>query len=198
MEDSDANVTRLLRAASSGERRDVDALLAAIYDDLRRLASHQMMGERVGHTLDPTGLAHEAYMRLIDQRSTDWRDRLHFFAVAARVIRRILVDHARARGAEKRGGRLVRVPLEDLEVASSGIDVDVVAVDEALVELGEIDERQAQVVELRFYGGLGNDEIAEFLGVSSRSVERDWACAKAWLWCRLSPDEGDAPGTGRG
>jgi RNA polymerase sigma-70 factor (ECF subfamily) len=194
MSEPSANVTRLLRAASSGERRDVDALLAAIYDDLRRLAAHQMSSERAGHTLNPTALANEAYIRLVDQRSTDWRDRLHFFAVAATVIRRILIDHARARDAAKRGGKLVRVPLEDMELTAAGIDLDVLAIDEALRELAEIDPRQAQIVELRFYGGLSNDEVAEYLSVSTRSVDRDWACAKAWLYCRLQENEGDDEG----
>ncbi|MBL9120754.1 MAG: sigma-70 family RNA polymerase sigma factor [Phycisphaerae bacterium] len=190
MSEPSSSVTQLLRAASSGERGDVDALLAAIYDDLRRLASHQMRSERDGHTLNPTALANEAYLRLIDQRSTDWRDRLHFFAVAARVIRRILIDHARARDAEKRGGKLVRVPLESMELAAAGIDVDVLAVDEALGELADLDPRQAQIVELRFYGGLSNDEIAEYLAISTRSVDRDWVCAKAWLYCRLGEGGG--------
>ncbi|MFO0829459.1 MAG: sigma-70 family RNA polymerase sigma factor [Phycisphaerales bacterium] len=190
MTERDPNVTRLLRAASSGERRDVDALLSAIYDDLRRLASHEMAGERAGHTLNPTALANEAYLRLVDQRSTDWRDRLHFFAVAARVIRRILIDHARARDAAKRGGKLVRVPIEELELAATAFDFDVLVVDDALRELAELDPRQAQIVELRFYGGLSNDEVAEYLAISSRSVDRDWACAKAWLYCRLGADGG--------
>jgi RNA polymerase sigma-70 factor, ECF subfamily len=190
MTESSSNVTKLLRAAASGERRDIDALLAAIYDDLRRLAAHQMSGERGAHTLNATALANEAYIRLVDQRSTDWRDRLHFFAVAARVIRRVLIDHARARDAQKRGGKLVRVPLEDMEVATHGVDLDVLAVDEALTELAEIDQRQAQIVELRFYGGLSNDEVAEYLAISTRSVDRDWAVAKAWLYCRLEGDGG--------
>jgi RNA polymerase sigma factor (TIGR02999 family) len=198
MSQDPAQVTRLLRAAATGERRDVDALLAAIYDDLRRLASHQMAGERAGHTLDPTALANEAYLRLIDQRSTDWRDRLHFFAVAARVIRRILIDHARSRGAAKRGGRLVRTPIEDLEHALpdrfGGAGLEVLSVDEALGELAEIDPRQAQIVELRFFGGLSNDEVAEYLAISPRSVDRDWACAKAWLYCRL--EDGEDPDAG--
>lgn len=192
MSEPATNVTRLLRAAASGERRDVDALLAAIYDDLRRLAAHQMSSERAGHTLNPTALANEAYIKLVDQRSTDWRDRLHFFAVAARLIRRILIDHARARDAAKRGGKLVRVPLEDLELAASGLDLDVMAIDEALRELAEIDPRQAQIVELRFYGGLSNDEVAEYLSISTRSVDRDWACAKAWLFCRLQENESES------
>jgi RNA polymerase sigma factor (TIGR02999 family) len=191
MSERPSDITRLLRAASSGERGDVDALLAAIYDDLRRLAAHQMTGERRGHTMEATAIVHEAYIRLIDQRSTDWRDRLHFFAVAARVIRRVLIDHARARDALKRGGERLRVPLDTVgqTVADRGAsrDLDILALEEALVELGELDERQARIVEMRFYGGLSIDEIAEYLGVSGRSVDREWACAKAWLADRLGP-----------
>lgn len=194
MSEPSANVTRLLRAATSGERRDIDALLAAIYEDLRRLAAHEMAGERAGHTLNPTALANEAYLRLIDQRSTDWRDRLHFFAVAARLIRRILIDHARARCASKRGGKLARVPIEDLELVATARDDDLIAIDEALGELSELDPRQAQIVELRFFGGLSNDEVAEYLAISARSVDRDWACAKAWLYCRLAGDRDVADG----
>jgi RNA polymerase sigma factor (TIGR02999 family) len=192
MSERPSDITRLLRAASSGERGDVDALLAAIYDDLRRLASHQMSGERRAHTLEPTAIVHEAYLRLIDQRSTDWRDRLHFFAVAARVIRRVLIDHARARDALKRGGELVRVPLESVDVPAMGRDVDILALEEALRGLAELDPRQAQIVELRFFGGLSVDEIAEYLAISARSVDREWACAKAWLFCQLSPADVDA------
>lgn len=191
------DVTRLLRAAASGERADLDALLAAIYDDLRRVAARHMDGERHSHTLSPTALVHEAYLRLVDQRSTDWRDRLHFLAVAARVIRRVLVDHARARDAAKRGGERVRVPLEEIDEPIGQLDVDVLAVDEALTELAELDPRQAQIVELRFYGGLSVDEIADHLAISARSVDREWACAKAWLYCRMGDDAGARePGSG--
>jgi RNA polymerase sigma factor (TIGR02999 family) len=190
MSDSQANVTQLLRAVSSGDRGDLDALLAAIYDDLRRLAASHMHGEHDGHTLQPTALVHEAYLKLIDQHSTDWRDRVHFFAVASTIIRRLLVDHARGRLAQKRGGGRERIPLSEAEPAAPVPDVDLVALDEALTELAEISDRQAKIVELRFFGGLTLEEIAEMLDVGRRTVDREWKVAKAWLYCRLG--DGDA------
>ncbi len=195
MDQSPANVTRLLRAAASGERRDLDALMAAIYDDLRRLAISQMRSERDDHTLQPTALVHEAYLRLIDQRSTEWKDRVHFFAVAARIIRRILVDHARERHALKRGGSAERVAIEALDHAATRDGVDLMLLDDALSQLAELDTTQAQIVELRYFGGLTIEEIAETLGIGKRSVDRHWQAAKAWLCFRLggeSAESGDA------
>ncbi len=186
----DADITALLRAVASGERSDLDSLLAAIYDDLHRLAQKHMRGERTDHTLQPTALVHEAYLRIIDQRSTTWNDRLHFFAVASRVIRRILVDYARADNAIKRGGDRTRVPLDDIDPAGVTRDVELLALDEALNELAEIDSQQAQVVELRFFGGLTIPEVASMLSMSPRSVDRDWQCARAWLYCRLHESDG--------
>lgn len=183
--ESTGNVTQLLRAAASGERRDVDALMAAIYDDLRRLAVSQMKAERKDHTLQPTALVHEAYLKLIDQRNTDWKDRIHFFSVASRIIRRLLVDHARERLALKRGAGVARVPIEILEPAAPLADHDLVSLDEALSELAEIDQTQAQIVEMRYFGGLTIDEIAEALAIGKRSVDRHWQVAKAWLCFRL-------------
>lgn len=180
-----ANVTQLLRAAASGERSDVDALMAAIYDDLRRLAVGQMRSERDDHTLQPTALVHEAYLKLIDQRSTEWKDRVHFFAVASRLIRRILVDHAREKLAAKRGGRSERVLLDDVEPAAASERVDLVTLDDALRELGGIDPVQAQIVEMRYFGGLAIEEIAEALDIGKRSVDRHWQTAKAWLCFRM-------------
>ncbi len=191
MSDAPANVTQLLRAAASGERRDLDALMGAIYDDLRRLAVAQMHSERDGHTLQPTAVVHEAYLRLVDQRTTDWKDRAHFFAVASRIIRRLLVDHAREREAAKRGGGAQRIALEDADLAAAMPDTELVALDEALSELGAISERQAQIVELRFFGGLTIEEIAEALGIGKRSVDRDWQIARAWLYCRLTGDDAE-------
>lgn len=197
MSEDHANLTQLLRAAASGERRDLDALMAAIYEDMHRLARSHMSRERGDHTLQPTALVNEAYLKLIDQRNTDWKDRVHFFAVASRIIRRILVDHAREKLALKRGGGAgERVSMESVAEAVSPVaGVDVIALDEALAELAEIDERQAKVVELRFFGGLTVPEIAELLGIAPRSVDRDWQAAKAWLYCRLSDD---APGGNHG
>jgi RNA polymerase sigma-70 factor, ECF subfamily len=182
---SRADVTMLLRAAASGERRDIDALMGAIYDDLRRLAISHMKGERNDHTLQPTALVHEAYVKLVDQRNTDWKDRLHFFAVASRIIRRILVDHARERGADKRGGRAARIPVSDRDVAAPERDINLVALDEALAELAELDEQQAKIVELRFFGGCSIEEVSELLKIGKRTVDRDWQAAKAWLLVRV-------------
>jgi RNA polymerase sigma factor (TIGR02999 family) len=180
------NLTQLLRAAASGERRDVDALLAAIYDDLRRLAIRHLQSERDDHTLQPTALVHEAYLKLIDQRCTDWKDRVHFFSVASRIIRRILVDHARERLAAKRGGRAERVAIDEIEPGAAPVDVDLVSLDEALTELSGIDATQAQIVEMRYFGGLTLEEIADALAIGKRSVDRQWAVARAWLCFRLA------------
>lgn len=193
MSEADPNVTLLLRDAADGDREKLDALMAAIYSDLRRLAVQHMQAERDDHTLQPTALVHEAYIKLIDQRSTDWRDRLHFFAVASRIIRRILVDHARGRLAEKRGGRRERVPLEQADIAIGDTGIDLTELDEAMQELAKIDERQAKIVELRFFGGLTIEDIAEVLSMGKRSVDREWKVARAWLYCRLSDDD---PGVG--
>lgn len=193
MSQADPNITLLLQAAASGDRADLDALMAALYADLRRLAAAQMRGERNDHTLSPTALVHEAYVRLIDQRSTDWRGRLHFFALASRLIRRILIDHARAKNAEKRGGGGVgadrtRVRLDARDVEAPARDVDLLALDEALKELATIDEQQARIVELRYFGGCTVEEIAELLGVGKRTVDRDWHAAKAFLLVHLGDD----------
>ncbi len=195
MSEPDANLTQLLRAAATGSRGDLDALLAAIYNDLKRVAANHLQAERPDHTLQPTALVHEAYLKLIDQRSTDWKDRVHFFSIASRVIRRILVDHARERLALKRGGDRGRVPLERLEVLVGEPRVDAAALDDALNELATIDERQAQIVELRFFGGLTIEEVAAALSMGARSVDREWRCAKAWLFCRLAEGAGE-PGDG--
>ncbi len=191
--DSD-DITRLLQAAASGERETVDALMSAIYQDMRRLAAHHLSGERSDHTLQPTALVHEAYVRLIDQRNTDWKDRLHFFAVASRIIRRILIDHARANEAAKRGGDRTRVSLTEHDVPSPDRDVDLIALDEAMNELAEINSKQARIVELRYFGGCTVDEVAKLLDVGKRTVDRDWQAAKAWLLLRL---EGGDAGRGR-
>lgn len=174
---------------SAGGREGLNALSQRLYDDLRHLAAAHLKSERPDHTLQPTALVHEAYLKLIDQRSTDWRDRMHFFAVASRIIRRILVDHARERNAMKRGGGQERVPMEFAELIAGSKGADVVALDDAMTALAEIDERQAKIVELRFFGGLTIEEIAEVLSISDRSVDRDWRCAKAWLYCHLTGED---------
>jgi RNA polymerase sigma factor (TIGR02999 family) len=190
MSHTPTDITILLRAAATGDRTDLDALMHALYDDMRRLAVSHLAAERPDHTLQPTALVHEAYLKLVDQRSTDWKDRLHFFAVAARVIRRILIDHARERNALKRGGADRPVRLTDHDAPGAERGVDLVALDEALADLAQIDERQARVVELKFFAGCGIDEIAELLGVGRRTVDRDWMAARAWLFDRLAEPDG--------
>jgi RNA polymerase sigma factor (TIGR02999 family) len=195
MDDAQLNLTQLLHATAKGDRRNLDALMGAIYQDLRRLAVSHLQDERGDHTLQPTALVHEAYLRLIDQRVTDWKDRIHFFAVASRIIRRILVDHARERLAQKRGGDQKRIPIEEAEQLAAVPGIDIMSLDEALTELGQIDATQAQIVELRYFSGLTIEEVADVLSIGKRSVDREWQCAKAWLYCRLtdaSIEAGDA------
>ena len=194
MHEVPADITLLLHAAASGQRESVDALMAAIYEDMRRLAARHMGGERRNHTLQPTAVVHEAYVRLIDQHKTDWKDRLHFFAVASRIIRRVLIDHARANEADKRGGDRTRISLTDQEIAGPSRDIDLIALDEALKELAEIDSQQSRIVELRYFGGCTVEEVAEVLQIGKRTVDRDWQAAKAWLFLRLEGDDADAEG----
>ncbi len=189
MNDTPADITSLLHAAASGDRRELDALMSAVYQDMRRLAMSHMDNERRNHTLQPTALVHEAYVKLLDQHRTDWKDRLHFFSIASRIIRRILIDHARATAAAKRGGSITRVSIGDYDVAAPARDVDLLALDEAMGELAQLDEQQARIVELRYFGGCTIDEIAELLSLGKRTVDRQWHAAKAWLFERLREDE---------
>ncbi len=182
------DITLLLHAAASGDRRDLDALLNAVYQDMRRLAASHMDRERRNHTLQPTALVHEAYVKLLDQHRTDWKDRLHFFSIASRIIRRILIDHARAAGADKRGGSVTRVSVGDQEFGVPARDVDLLALDEAMLELAGLDEEQARIVELRYFGGCTIEEIGELLGLGKRTVDRKWHSARAWLFERLRDD----------
>jgi RNA polymerase sigma factor (TIGR02999 family) len=152
-----------------------------VYDELRHLARDYLRRERAGHTLQPTGLVHEAYLRLVDQTSATWQNRAHFFSVAARVMRRVLVDYAREHRAQKRGGHLEKVEFDEALAPSIDKSLDLVALDEALQELTALDPRQSQIVELRFFGGMTVEEIAELLDVSPRTVKREWRLAKAWL-----------------
>ena len=177
-------VTRLLQSMHAGNREAVDALVPLVYSELRKLAAHYLKGERAGHTLQPTALVHEAFLRLIEQE-TDWQNRAHFFAMAASLMRRILVDYARGYKAEKRGGEAEKISLEDIFVFVKEKPSEVIALDEALKALAEIDPRRAKVVEMRFFGGLNNEEIAEVLGVHSNTVLRDWNLARAWLKTQL-------------
>lgn len=186
MTDKPEEISVILKDWSGGDRASADALLALVYDELRKIADRYLRRERSGHTLQPTALVHEAYMRLVDISDINWQDRAHFFAVSANVMRRILVDHARARLADKRGGEAERVALEDAISLSNEPDVDLLAVDEALTELAEFDEQQSQIVELRFFGGLTIEETAAVLAISPATVKRDWAMAKAWLHRKLA------------
>jgi len=164
-----------------GDERAADKLLPLVYDEFRALARHYLAQERGDHTLQPTALVHETYMKLVDQTRVDWQSRSHFFAVAAQAMRRILVDHARTRQREKRGGGRARVILDEAVALSPQKNEDVLALDEALEKLAQVSPRQAKVVELRFFGGLSVDEVAEALKVSKRTIEGDWTFARAWL-----------------
>lgn len=176
-----SNVTQMLHDWSNGDREAIDKLIPVVYRELRRQAVRYLRRERPGHTLQPTALIHEAYLRLIDQRSVQWQNRAHFFAISAQLMRRILVNHARDRQAAKRGGSDIKLPLEEAMIASEGKEVDLVALDEALERLATIDPQQSRVVELKFFSGLSVEETAEVLGVSPRTDKRDWNVAKAWL-----------------
>jgi len=186
MTSSPPNVTELLRNWSDGDKQAQEKLFQVVYDELHRQAGRYLRNEHPGLSLQTTDLIHEAYLRLIDQQQVEWQNRLHFFGIAAQLMRRILVDHARSRQAAKRGGSAIRLPLEDAMVVSPGQDLDFVALDEALARLAEIDPQQSQIVELRFFSGLSVDETARVLDVSERTVKRDWNVAKAWLRRELS------------
>jgi RNA polymerase sigma-70 factor, ECF subfamily len=179
-------VTRLLTDLRGGRREALDEIIPVVYAELRRIAARYLRAERQSHTLQPTALVNEAYMRLVAQRDVEWQNRAHFYGVAAQLMRRILVDYARARGREKRGGEEVRVPLDEAVVGIREHDVDLVRLDEALGELARLDEQQARVVELRYFGGLSIEETAEVLGVSDSTVKREWAMARSWLQRELS------------
>jgi RNA polymerase sigma factor (TIGR02999 family) len=180
-----ARITQLLVAWSGGRREALDDLLPLVYDELRRLASRYLRHESRDHTLQPTALVHEAYLRLIDQRKVRWHNRAHFYGIAAQIMRRILVDHARARRAEKRGAGWERVPLIEDQLPAGAGDVDVLALDEALGRLAAFDPQQERIVELRYFGGLTIDEVAEVVGLSAATVVREWTIAKAWLRAEL-------------
>ncbi len=182
------DVTRALSDLQSGDRTAVNRVLPLIYDELRALAGSYFRRQRSDHTLQPTALVHEAFLRLVDGANTEWQSRKHFFDVAAMAMRQLLADHARRRGAAKRGGDLAKVTLGDPEAGSSMGNIDLIALDDALTKLAQLDERQGRIVELRFLAGLSVAETAEVLAVSERTVKLDWQMAKAWL--RQELDEG--------
>ncbi len=188
-------LTRLLQGWSRGDQESLEELLPLVYDELRRIARGQLAGERPGHTLSPTALVHEAYLRFSDKGMPRWRNRSQFFAIAATTIRRILVEHARSRGAAKRGHGMPNLPL--IEVGDLRIErpEELIALDDSLEALAGSDPRKAQVVDLRFFGGLSVDETAEAVGCSRATIIREWRMAKAWLYHQLSQDASSRKGT---
>jgi RNA polymerase sigma factor (TIGR02999 family) len=178
----------LLAQIHAGNKEAEDRLIRLVYGELRRLAAHYLRGESPDHTLQPTALVHEAYLRLTSMEQIDWQSRSHFFAIAAVAMRRILVDHARAKRAEKREAFREAVSLDDVLVVSPSRSPDLLALDEALDRLAKVDARRSQIVELRYFAGLTEEETAQFLGVSARTVKRDWRVARAWLYNELSCD----------
>jgi RNA polymerase sigma factor (TIGR02999 family) len=185
MPDPPPEVTAILQAWSRGEPSALERLIPLVFEDLRRMAAHLFQRESDGHTLQPTALVSEVYLRLTDQRHIQWQNREQFFAVAAMLMRRILVDHAKRRRATKRGSGVPSVPLDETIAAPGLKDFDLVALDEALSRLAQIDPRQSQIVEMRFFMGLSHEEIAEVLGISVTTVKREWKTARLWLFREL-------------
>ena len=186
--DRQPEITRWLHDWNEGKENALEALMPIVYAELHRQATNYLRRERIGHTLQATALINEAYLKLIDQREANWQNRAHFFGIAAQAMRRILVDHARSRHRDKRGGPEENLPIEAAEFATSpsGTGVDLIALDEALTRLARLDERQSRIVELRFFSGLSVEETAEALGVSKATVKNEWRSAKAWLFQELN------------
>ncbi|MGA8044590.1 MAG: sigma-70 family RNA polymerase sigma factor [Terracidiphilus sp.] len=178
-------VTALLTRLSSGDKSVIGRLMPLVYDELHRRANQSMRQERANHTLQPTALVHEVYLKLVQQREPNFKNRAHFYAIAAQLMRRILTDHARARLSAKRGGVAESDPHIEIQAVRTDQPAGVLAVNDALNELSALDERQEKIVEMRFFGGLTVEETAEVLGVSVRTVEREWSMARAWLYTRL-------------
>jgi RNA polymerase sigma factor (TIGR02999 family) len=179
-------ITKLLLAWGQGENQALDDLMPIVYDELRRLAHHYMRGQPNRHTLQTTALVNEAYIRLIDTSRVNWQDRAHFFAISAQMMRRVLVDFARSKGSLKRGGDVIQITLDEQHASGSNKnELDLVALDEALVDLAKLNNRQSRVVELRYFGGLSEEQVAEVLEISVRTVRRDWRVARAWLFREL-------------
>ena len=187
--DSPSKVTQLLGRWRAGDREALDALMPLVYEELRRLARHYLQQERPGHTLQSTALVHEAYVRLIGQSPHEWKSRAHFFGVAARLMRQILVDHARNRQAAKRGGNSLKLTLHEGLVGPKGKDLDLLALDDALNNLAELNPQQSHIVELRFFSGLTIEDTSEVLGISPATVKRSWTTARAWLFREMNRSE---------
>jgi RNA polymerase sigma-70 factor (ECF subfamily) len=181
MTPSPKEVTDLLNDWGNGDQEALNRLMPLVYDELHRLASRYLRHERVGHTLQTTALVHEAYLKLVDQKKANWHNRVQFFAAAAKVMRHVLVDYARSRKAAKRGGEYCRLSLDEAAISSQDKDADLLVLNEALDNLAAIDPQQSRVVELRVFGGLTVEDTAEALGISARTVKREWSMAKAWL-----------------
>jgi RNA polymerase sigma factor (TIGR02999 family) len=180
-----SDITLVLDAINRGESTAAEKLLPLVYNELRKLAAARMLRESAGHTLQPTALVHEAWLRIVDEGRRDWKDRAYFFAAAAEAMRRILVEHARRKARVKRGGGQHRLNLEDLDLAETAPDEKILLVDEALEELERSNPERARVVVLKFFAGMTNKEVAETLGISERSIDRHWVCAKTWLFQNL-------------
>jgi len=179
-------VTEILREWSGGDENAAERLFPLVYEELKRQARFSLSNERHDHTLQPTALVHEAYLRLVDQTVLEAENRIHFFAIASRLMRQILVDHARKRNAEKRGGAAQRLSLDEIDFAPEEMAGDILSLNDALMRLEKMDKRKAQVVDMRFFGGLKEDEIADALGVNEKTVRRDWQFAKLWLYRELA------------
>ena len=182
-------ITQLLLAWRNGDRAALDRLIPAVHEELRRRARRHMAGQRPSHTLQPTALVNEVYLRLVDCQTVNWKDRAHFIAVCAQLMRRVLVDHARNRQYQKRGGKAVKVTFDEGFMGQHDPSPDIIALDDALTTLSELDARKSQIVELRFFGGLSIEETAEVLNVSQDTVVRDWRFTKAWLHNEISGDQ---------
>jgi RNA polymerase sigma-70 factor, ECF subfamily len=194
MDPGGEDVTILLAELTKGNEEAASRLIPLVYAELRRLAASYMRRERSDHTLQPTALVHEAYLKLIQQRSVDWQSRAHFFGIAAQVMRRILVDHARGHLREKRGGGQRPVPMDEALVFAPEQSAELLKLDQALERLTKLDPRQGKIVELRFFGGLTVEQTADLLGISPKTVKRDWSMAKAWLHGELKASHGNTTG----
>jgi RNA polymerase sigma-70 factor (ECF subfamily) len=183
---STGEITRLLGEIRAGKKEAESQLLTRVYDELRRIAASYLRKERPGHTLQPTALVHEAYLRLVAQPEQNWQNRAHFLGIAAYLMRQILVDHARKRHAAKRGGKEQPLALDGVSLPGTQRPVDLIALDQALSRLQTFDERQSRIVELRFFGGMTEEEIGQSLGLSVRTIKRDWKVAQAWLHAEMT------------
>jgi RNA polymerase sigma-70 factor, ECF subfamily len=195
VEPQSADVTLLLKQVANGNQDAAAKLIPLVYEELHRVAEHRLRLERPDHTLQPTALVHEAYLKLVAQRDPNWQSRAHFFAVASQLMRRILVDYARGRLRAKRGGKQAKLPLDKVFVISKDRCDELLALDESLERLAKLDARQSRVVELRFFGGLTVEEAAKVMDVSPKTVKRDWSIAKAWLYGELKERHGHDAGT---